>query len=162
MALRHWLQDVLLRDGSSGNDLPPPSALVNTLLGRTEDRIRALGEYDSASYPAELRELVETREAVARDLLSLPIAAPEERIESIPRLRELLRRYPHPLVYETLINACLDAGRYDEAKGVAFAARQRRAECLASEYPEIRAEVNWVREWQPAEIDGLREVGGRR
>jgi hypothetical protein len=135
---------------------------MNTLLGREGERIRTLGEYDSGSYPSDLRELLERREQVAQQLLRLDITDPKIRAEAIPQLRLLLRTYPHPLVYETLIHACLDAARYDEAKGVAFAARQRRIECMNSEHPEIRLEVEALREWDVAEIDEMRDAAAAR
>ena len=84
------------------------------------------------------------------------VADEKARIESIPRLRELLRVYPHPLVYEMLIQSYMDADRFDEAKGVAFAARERRQECARSPYPEIRAETDRLREWKQEEIEELR------
>lgn len=124
-----------------------------TLLGRDGATPRSLGEYDSANYPNELRHLLARRDEVARELLALGAVDPESRVAAVPALHALLLKYPHPLVYETLINASLDAGRIDEAKGLAFAARQRRMECLESEYPEIRAEVDWTREWTPEDFD---------
>ena len=144
-------------DDAEGNDSPPRSALLNTLLGREDARVRSLGEYDSNSYPRELQELLQRRGEVAQDLLRIDLTNPASRIEAIPRLRELLRQYPHPLAYEALIHAYLDAKRYDEAKGVAFAARQRRIECARSEYPEIRAETESLREWSSEEIDEMSE-----
>jgi hypothetical protein len=154
MSLRRWFRDLILGSVTEGNDLPPGSSLMDSIIGRGETRVRTLGEYDQSTYPAPLRELLSRREDVARELLTMDIADAKGRVSSIPRLRELLRKYPHPLVYETLIHACLEDNRLDEAKGVAFAARQRRQECLASEYPEIRSEVNGLRSWDPAEIDG--------
>jgi hypothetical protein len=154
MSLRRWFRDAILRDADPvGDDGPPGSALMVTLLGREGPAPRYLGEYDSTSYPNELRELLARREEVAREVLALGATDPESRVASIPALHALLLRYPHPLIYEILINASLDAGRADEARGLAFAARQRRIECMASDYPEIRAEVDWVREWDPAEFD---------
>jgi hypothetical protein len=156
MTLRRWFRERMLGDDPGGDDGPPGSALMNTLLGREGERSRSLGEYDSRNYPAELRELLTRREEVALELLRLDITTPSGRVEAVPALRALLRKYPHPLVYETLIHACIDAGRFDEAKGVAFAARQRRMECMASEHPEIRAEVQHLQEWDIAEIDEMR------
>jgi len=145
---------------AQGDDVPPHSAILDRMLGRGTDRIRSLGDYSAKTYPNELRELLERREEVTRELLQLGITDRDRRVAATPRLQELLRRYPHPLAYETLIHAYLDAGRYDEAKGVAFAARQRRRECAASEHPEIRAEIESLREWSPEDIDGL-ELEGR-
>jgi pentatricopeptide repeat protein len=155
MGLRSWFKERMLGDTADGDDLPPGSALMNTLLGRGVERRRSLGEYDSSSYPPDLRELLNRREEVARELLTIDITDPEVRASSIPKLRELLRKYPHPLVYETLIHACIDAGRFDEAKGVAFAARQRRIECARADHPEIRGEIESLREWDSEEIDQL-------
>ncbi len=155
MSIRHWFRERMLGDDADGNDTPPGSALLNTLLGREGERVRSLGEYDSSSYPKELQALVQRRAEVARELLGIDLADPEARIAAIPRLRELLGVYPHPLAYEALIHAYLDAGRFDEAKGVAFAARQRRIECARSEYPEVRAETESLREWSAEEIDDL-------
>ena len=59
-------------------------------------------------------------------------------------------------MYELLIHAYMDAGRFDEAKGVAFAARERRQECARSPHPEIRAETERLQAWDPAEIDQMR------
>ncbi|MEX0912311.1 MAG: hypothetical protein WD031_02695 [Gemmatimonadota bacterium] len=146
---------MMLGGDAEGGDVPPHSALVTTLLGRKEERRRSLGDYDSASYPVELRELLSRREEVARELLQMGITNAEKRIEAIPRLRELLRIYPHPLAYETLIHAYIDAGRFDEAKGVAFAARQRRLECAGSEHPEIRAEIERLHEWSSEDVEEL-------
>jgi pentatricopeptide repeat protein len=162
MGLRHWFRERMLKGDSEGDDVPPGSALMNTLLGRDVERHRSLGDYDSTNYPANLRALLTRRAEVAQDLLQLDIADAGARAAAIPKLRELLRRYPHPLVYETLIHACLDSGRFDEAKGVVFAARQRRIECLSSEYPEIRAEVESLREWDIDEIDELRGTYSER
>lgn len=155
MSLRRWFRERMLAGETEGDDVPPGSALMDTLLGRERERVRSLGEYDSTSYPAELRDLLERRAEVARELLTLDVTDPKVRVASIPRLRELLRKYPHPLVYETLIHACIDAGRHDEAKGVAFAARQRRLECARSDHPEIRAEIDSLREWTKEEIEEL-------
>lgn len=153
MSLRKWFKEKMLGDDGAVGDVPPGSSLMNSLLGREEERIRSLGEYNSGNYPSDLKSQLERREQVTAELLSMNIMERSGRIEAIPRLRELLVIYPHLLAYETLINAYLDAGRYDEAKGLAFAARQRRTECLNSELPEIRGEAEGIREWTPAEIE---------
>lgn len=150
----------MLGADAEGNDVPPGVALVNILLGREEERVRSLGEYRAETYPAELSELLRRRAEVSRELLEIDVADQEARVEAIPRLRELLRRYPHPLAYELLINAYIDAGRNDEARGVAFAARERRTECARSPYPEIRSEIERLREWDPDEIEALGEPSG--
>lgn len=158
--LRQWFRERMLGDEVAGEDLPPHKALLATLLGRDAERVPSLGEYDSRSYPSELRELLERRAEVADELLRLEITDRTRRVESIPRLRELLGKYPHPLAYETLIHAYVDAGRYDEARGVAFAARQRRNECASSPHPEIRAEIESLQEWSPEDIDELQKERG--
>ncbi|MDR0787204.1 MAG: hypothetical protein LBG44_05005 [Gemmatimonadota bacterium] len=148
MSLRRWFRDLLLMDDDSGGaDVPPGSALMEALFGDDRPPPHHLGEYNSRDYPSDLRELLARRDEVASELLSLRAFDPESRIAAVPALHALLLRYPHPLVYETLINASLDAGRLDEARGLAFAARQRHLECSQSDHPEIRAEVDWMREW---------------
>lgn len=117
----------------------------------------ALGEYTAETYPDDVVDLLRRRQQVADELLAMNITDRQTRLEAIPRLRELLRIYPHALVYETLIQAYLDAGRYDEAKGVAFAACERRRECERSELPELRAEVDYLHEWSTEEVDRIRE-----
>jgi hypothetical protein len=156
MGLRRWFRNQMLGSDASGDDIPPNASLLNAMLGKDQERVRSLGEYDSKSYPPELADLIRRRAEVSAELLKIDVASPEARVESIPRLQQLLRRYPHPLVYEMLLHAYLDAGRFDEAKGVAFAARERRQECARSPYPEIRAETERLHAWDPQEIDDLR------
>ena len=156
MGIRHWLKRQMVGD-HSGEDVPPGTSLMDTLLGRTQERSRSLGEYDSASYPKELRDTLDRRQEVADRVLALEITDPDARVEAIPTLRKLLRTYPHPLVYETLIHAYVDAGRFDEAKGLAFAARARREECLKSPHPEIRSEVDHLEVWSPDDVEAIRE-----
>lgn len=151
MGIRHWLRERL-----SGSETSGDAPLVHALLGRPEERTRTLGEYRSDSYPADLMDLLARRQKVASELLSIDITDPQVRMGSIPRVRELLRTYPHPLAYETLIHAYMDAGRYDEAKGVAFAAQARRLECARSEHPEIRGEIEHLDEWTPEEVEKVR------
>jgi hypothetical protein len=159
MRIRRWFRSVLLGSDAEGNDVPPSAALVGTLLRREEPRVRSLGEYDATSYPAELADQLRRREEVAAELRRLDVAARAARVAAIPQLQQLLRRYPHPLAYELLIHAYVDAGRFEEAKGVAFAARERRSECARSPHPEIRAETDRLREWTAAEIDEIRSAG---
>lgn len=130
---------------------------MDAVLGPPAERSNWLGDFTSETYPHELREMLLRRQEVTRQLVETDLTTPAARIAAIPRLRELLSRYPHPLVYDALINAYIDAGRYDEAKGAVFAARQRRLECERSEYPEIRSEVANVREWKPKEIEALQK-----
>ncbi len=136
--------------------MPPSTSLFHAMMGRDEERVRSLGEYDATSYPQELAELIRRRAEVSAELLRIDVASRDARVESIPQLQKLLRRYPHPLVYEMLIHAYLDAGRFDEAKGVAFAARERRHECARSPHPEIRAETERLNAWDPKDIDEMR------
>ena len=150
------MREQLLGDEAAGNDLPPSGALVNTALGREKERPRSLGEYDVNSYPEDLAEQLRRRTQVSTELLRVDVTDREARQAAVPRLRELLRIYPHPLAYELLISAYVDMGRFDEAKGLAFAARERRQACLRSEHPEIRAEVDRLREWSAEEIDEMR------
>jgi hypothetical protein len=156
MGLGHWLRRKILGKEAEGDDLPPGSAMWRTATGRDAQKVRSMGEYDRNSYPPELAELIRKREDVASEVLRMDVTSREERIAAIPRLQQLLRTYPHPLVYELLIHAYMDADRFDEAKGVAFAARERRQECLRSPYPEIRAETERLREWSSDEIEALR------
>ena len=162
MSLRRWFREKVLGSEATGDDLPPSSVLLNTVLGREEERVRSLGEYDSGSYPHELRALLTRRDEVTRELLTLNVTSRASRVAAIPRLREMLRTYPHPLVYETLMLAYLDSGRWDEAKGIAFAARQRRMECERSPHPEIRDEISSLKEWSQEDIDEDRKQTGPR
>lgn len=156
MGIRQWFRQHLLGDEADGEDVPPGRSLFRTLIGREEERVHSLGEYRADTYPKELSELLRRRAQVSEELLRIDITDPEARRASIPRLQELLRMYPHPLAYETLIHAYVDMGRYDEAKGVAFAARERRNECARSPHPEIQAETERLREWTSEEVDALR------
>src|SRR5687768_10625644 len=135
MGIRHWFRKQMLGSEAEGDDVPPGASLVNTLLGREQERVSSLGEYNASSYPKDLVELLKRREQVSGELLHLNVLDRKHRIAAIPKLQELLRRYPHPLAYEALIHAYVDADRFDEAKGVAFAARERRAECSRSPHP---------------------------
>ncbi|CAN5739146.1 hypothetical protein BH23GEM6_BH23GEM6_07190 [soil metagenome] len=155
MGIRRWFRDRVLGKENTGGDIPPNASLMHAAVGKNQERVRSLGEYDANSYPEELSVLIRRRAEVAKDLLKIDVASREARIDAIPRLQLLLRKYPHPLVYETLIHAYIDDGRFDEAKGVAFAAKERRQECARSPYPEISAETNSLRMWDLKEIDEL-------
>jgi hypothetical protein len=155
MSLRHWLRNRLGSE-HEGDDVPPGRSLLDAVWGREEQRLHALGEYDATTYPRELSELLARRQQVAEQLLEIDISDPDARVAAIPQLRDMLRVYPHPLVYETLIHAYVDADRSDEARGVAFAARERRVECMRSEYPEIRSEVEHLAEWTQEDVEHLR------
>jgi len=156
MGIRRWFRNQVLGGDADGNDMPPNASLLHAMLGKEEVRVRTLGEYNADSYPKELTELIRKRAEVSTELLKVDVANPEARIEAIPKLQQLLRKYPHPLVYELLIHAYMDGGRFDEAKGVAFAARERRLECARSPHPEVRAETERLKAWDPAEIDEMR------
>lgn len=156
MGIRYWLKRRMSGE-AGGDDLPPNASIMDALFGRDNPPAHALGEYRADTYPADVAELLRRRQEVAEELVAIDVASPRARTEAIPHLRELLRIYPHALAYEMLITAYMDAGRWDEAKGVAFAARERRAECLRSDLPELRAEVEFLREWTPEEVDRLRE-----
>jgi hypothetical protein len=156
MGLRRWMREkAATREGDDENE----QTYLRSLLGRGSERVRSLGEYDRESYPPELLELLKRRQAVADALLEVDIADPEARMAAVPRLKELLRTYPHPLVYELLILAALDAGKFDEAKGVALAAHNRRDECARSPYVEIQGEIEHLRDWNPEEIEKMRPEG---
>ena len=157
MSLRRWVREQMLGGDPAGDDVPPRGALVSSAFKRDEERASALGEYDSANYPTDLAELLRRREAVMQAFMRLDVTHAEGRVAAIDRLKELLREYPHPLIYETLIHAYAEAGRYDEARGVAFAARERRRECARSPYPEIQAETDLLQEWKPQDVEALRE-----
>ena len=156
MSLRRWFRERMLGDEAEGTDVPPRGSLMNSLLGKEEERRPSLGEFNAESFPSDLTELLQRRAEVMAALLKIDVADEAARIAAIPRLRELLRIYPHPLVYEMLIGAYIDADRYDEAKGIAFAARERRQECARSPYPEIRAETDRLREWTQDDVEELR------
>lgn len=158
MSLRRWVREQMLGDNPAGDDRPPRGALVSSAFKREEERVSALGEYDSASYPTDLADLLRRREAVMQEFMRLDVTHAEGRVAAIDRLKELLREYPHPLIYETLIHAYAEAGRYDEARGVAFAASERRRECARSPFPEVQAEIDLLREWKPQDVDALRET----
>lgn len=151
------MREQLLGDEAEGNDVPPRGSLVTTAMGREREQPRSMGEYDAQSFPTDLAEVLRRRAEVASAFMRIDVTDARARIAAIPQLKELLNRYPHPLVYETLIHAFVDAERYDEARGVAFAARERRHECARSPHPEIRAEIDRLQEWKPEDVDALRE-----
>ncbi len=159
MGLRDWIRR---RFRSRDENAVPASALARAALTRDKAPQRSLGEYDSTSYPKDVADLLRRREEVASELLAMDVTDPALRRGLVPRLQGLLRIYPHPLVYESLIHVYVAEERWDEAKGVAFAAKERRVECLRSPYPEIRAETEHLAEWTPAEVDRLREERGAR
>lgn len=157
MGIRYWLKKRIGDAVDDDGNLPVHLSILHSIFGRDEPTPRALGDHDQKTYPRELQELLRRRDDVAQALMEMDLTSRQERIAAIPRLRELLRTYPHPLAYETLINAYVDDGRWDEARGAAFAARERRVEVMRSPYSEIRAEVDRLNEWTPEEVDALRQ-----
>lgn len=157
MSLRRWVREQMLGGDSEGNDAPPHGSLVNSAMGRERTQPRSLGEYDATTYPTDLADILRQRAEVTAAFMKIDVTDRNARVEAIPRLKELLQRYPHPLLYETLIHAYVDDGRFDEARGVAFAARERRQECARSPYPEIRSETDSLRAWDTGDIEKLRE-----
>ncbi|HEX5727334.1 MAG TPA: hypothetical protein VFX98_17815 [Longimicrobiaceae bacterium] len=158
MGIRQWIGK-WRKDGDGdegGADDAPRGSVLHALFGKEEPTPHALGEYDATTYPDALAELLRRRQEVMDELMELDLTSAGGRQAAIPRLHELLRRYPHPLAYEALINAYVDGGRWDEARGVAYAARERRHEVTHSPFPEIRMEVDRLNEWTPEEIDVLR------
>lgn len=162
MSLRQWMREQLLGGDADGNDLPPHGSLVNSALGRAREQPRALGEFNAETYPADLADALRRREEVSRSFMRIDVTDRDALVAAIPQLKEMLRRYPHPLVYEALIHGYVEAGQFDEARGVAFAARERRQECARSPHPEIRAEIDRLREWSPEEVDALRAESAER
>lgn len=146
----------MAEEAEDGEDAPPHGSIINAIFGREPPTLHALGEYDHKTYPDELEELLRRRAEVAYELMEMDLTSRASRIEAIPRLQGLLRTYPHPLAYETLIHAYVDAGRWDEARGAAFAARERRTQVSRSPYLEIRCEIDRLNEWTPEEIEVLR------
>ncbi|HEX7239866.1 MAG TPA: hypothetical protein VF263_06345 [Longimicrobiaceae bacterium] len=156
MGIRYWLKRRM--DGEDGGrDLPPNASLMDAIFGRDAPQTHALGEYSADTYPADVVELLRRRQQVADELVAIDITDPQARRDAIPRLRELLRVYPHALAYEMLIQAYIDSARWDEAKGVAFAAHERRLECIRSPLPEVRMEIQFLNEWTQEEVDRVRE-----
>ncbi len=156
MGIRHWLRKRKQEDEEQDDDRPPGGSIFSAIFGREAETPRALGEFDRDSYPADLRAALCRREDVAEELREMELHTRQARIDAIPRLREMLRTYPHPLAYETLIQAYVEAERWDEARGAAFAARERRSQVAASPYSEIRSETDRLTGWTPAEIEELR------
>jgi hypothetical protein len=156
MGLRQWLRERMLEEDGGTGDVPPGSPLLQAVLGR-EEPVRALGEFTAATYPPALADVVRRREEVAAELMRMQLGDAEVRRAAVPRLQELLHRYPHPLAYEALILAYVQDARWEEARGAAFAARERRLECEQSPWPELRAECDRLRAWSPEDVDVLRD-----
>jgi hypothetical protein len=158
MGIRHWLRKKRSEQEEDGEDDRAPSgSIINAIFGREAPTLHALGEFDQTTYPGELQDLLRRREDVAEELREMDLTTRQSRIDAIPRLQQMLRTYPHPLAYETLIHAYVDAGRWDEARGAAFAARERRTQVSRSPYSEIRSEIDRLKEWTPEEVDLVRQ-----
>jgi hypothetical protein len=158
MGIRHWIRKRLAEQAEDGDDgVAPSGSIINSIFGREPPTLHALGEYDQRTYPGELQDLLRRREDVAEELREMDLTTRQSRIDAIPVLQQMLRTYPHPLAYEMLIHAYIDSGRWDEARGAAFAARERRIQVSRSPYSEIRCEIDRLNEWAPDEIDLLRQ-----
>jgi len=155
MGLRSWIR-TRMADTADHSDASPVKALVYSIVGRDEETPHALGEYTADTYPAEVAEQLRRRAEVAAALRTMDVASRDGRAQAVPRLKELLRVYPHPLAYEALVLAYVDQCRWDEARGVAFAARERRWEVEHSPFPEIRFEVDRLKTWTPEDVEELR------
>jgi hypothetical protein len=155
MGLRSWIR-ARMADPALEGDVAPVKALVYSLVGPEDDTPHALGEYTAATYPADVAQQLRRRAEVAEALRAMDLGSREGRGQVVSRLKELLRVYPHPLAYEALILACVDQCRWDEARGVAFAARERRWEVEHSPHPEIRSEIDRLRAWTPDDVEDLR------
>jgi hypothetical protein len=137
------------------NDAPPLASLMISVLGK-EEPLHALGEFTADTYPPALADALRRRNQVAGELRGMQIATPAGRHKSAERLVELLKIYPHPMAYDALILAYVDQRRWDDARGVAFAARERRWEVERSPWPEIRSEIDRLKAWSVEDVDDLR------
>jgi hypothetical protein len=156
MALRQWIRKRMADHTTPSGDTPPVAALVYSIVGRDEEMQHALGEFTADTFPAALAEQLRRRNRVAAALRGMSLGTAADRQANIPRLIELLRDYPHPMAYEALVLAYVDQRRWDDARGVAFAARERRWEVEHSPHPEIRSEVDRLKAWEPEDVEDLR------
>jgi hypothetical protein len=156
MGLREWIRKRMAETADDEGDAPPVASLVYSVLGKDEEAAHALGEFTAETYPGQLANVLRRRQDVAAELMRIGVGDPQKRRQAIPRLQELLRKYPHPLAYEALILAYAEQKRWDEARGVAFAARERRWEVEHSPFPEIRSEVARLKAWTPEDVEELR------
>jgi hypothetical protein len=156
MGLRTWIRARMADPAPSGGDAAPVRALVYSIVGAEGEPARALGEYTADTYPTEVAEQLRRRNEVAAALRAMDLGSREGRAQAVTRLKELLRVYPHPLAYEALVLAYVDQCRWDEARGVAFAARARRWEVEHSRWPEIRSEIDRLKAWTPEDVEDLR------
>lgn len=155
MSIREWLKRRITDSAGRGDGTD--SFLNRLVFGKETAQQRSLGEFDKRSYPPELVDLLRRRAEVTDEVMEMDFTTAQARREAIPRLQQLLHKYPHPVLYEALIHAYADSGRWDEARGVAYAARERRLECSRSPYPEIRSEIDRLKEWSPADVDEMRQ-----
>lgn len=155
MGLREWIRARMAETADEG-DSAPVAALVYSVVGKDEQPVHALGEYTAATYPGALADALRRRNDVAAELRGMDLGSEAGRREHLPRMVELLKTYPHPLAYEALIMAFVEQRRWDDAKGVAFAARERRWEVEHSPWPEIRSEIDRLRAWSPEDVEELR------
>ncbi|HEX8673783.1 MAG TPA: hypothetical protein VF710_17940 [Longimicrobium sp.] len=160
MSIREWLKQRITDNAGSGDS---DSFLNRLVFGKETPQQRSMGEYDKRSYPPELVDLLRRRAEVTDEVMEMDFTTAQARRDAIPRLQQLLHKYPHPVLYEALIHAYADSRRWDEARGVAYAARERRLECSRSTYPEIRSEIDRLKEWSPEDVGEMRrerEGGG--
>jgi hypothetical protein len=156
MGIRQWLRQQI-REHADDGELPAGASFLHSVMGDESEQVHALGEFTALTYPQQLAELLRRRESVAAELMTMDFGSREGRHAAIPHLLQLLQRYPHPLAYDALILAYVDDLRWDEARGTAFAARERRLECENSPWPEIRSECSSLKGWAPEDVDVLRE-----
>lgn len=154
MSIREWLKQRITSNAGRGEGTD--SFLNRLVFGKETPQQRSLGEYDKRSYPPDLVDLLRRRADVTDEVMEMDLTTAQARRDAIPRLQQLLHKYPHPVLYEALIHSYADSGRWDEARGVAYAARERRLECSRSPYPEIRSEIDRLKEWSPADVDEMR------
>lgn len=155
MGLRTWIR-ARMADPAPEADVAPVKALVYSLVGPDDGTPHALGDYTAATFPADVAQQLQRRARVATELRAMDLGSRDGRAQSVQRLKELLRVYPHPLAYEALILAYVDQCRWDDARGVAFAARERRWEVEHSPHPEIRSEIDRLKAWTPDDVEDLR------
>jgi hypothetical protein len=152
MGLREWMQRRMASyDGHA--QLPTRASLMHRWF--TDEQPES-AEFGADGLTPELSEMLRRREEVSEALLDVDLVTSAGRVSAIPELQRLLRIYPHPVLYEALLLAYGDAGRWDEARGVAFAARARRRECERSPYSAIRLETDRLRDWTTEDVDEIK------
>jgi pentatricopeptide repeat protein len=146
MSIREWLKQRITHSAGSGEGTD--SFLNRLVFGKETPQQRSLASTTSA----RIRPSWWTSPPPRRgddEVMEMDFTTAQARRDAIPELQRLLHKYPHPVLYEALIHAYADSGRWDEARGVAYAARERRLECSRSTYPEIRSEIDRLKEWSP-------------